>query len=212
MSMCRIISCIVEKGYFLWPVCSLDNSVSLCPASFCTPRPNFPITPDISWLLLLHSSPLWWKERLFFFSFFGVNSRRSYGSSLELFNFSFFSISGWGVDLDYYDVEWFALEMNQDHSVIFEIAPKYCVSDFLLAMQCRRCKRPGFNPWVRKIPWKGGGNLLQDPCLENPMDRGQQSMESQESDMTKWLNYHDCEGCCIPFKGFLPTVVDTMVI
>ena len=21
-------------------------------------------------------------------------------------------------------------------------------------MQCKRCKRPGFNPWVRKIPWK----------------------------------------------------------
>ena len=20
--------------------------------------------------------------------------------------------------------------------------------------QCRRCKRHGFNPWVRKIPWK----------------------------------------------------------
>ena len=27
------------------------------------------------------------------------------------------------------DVEWFALEMTQDHSVIFEIAPKYCISD-----------------------------------------------------------------------------------
>ena len=152
------------------------------------------------------------EKNIFFFLIFGVNSRRSYGSSLELFNFSFFSISGWGIDLDYYDVEWFALEMNQDHSVIFEIAPKYCISDFLLAMQCRRCKRPGFNPWVRKIPWKGGGNLLQYPCLENPMDRGQQSMESQESDMTKRLNYHHCEGCCIPSKGFLPTVVDTMVI
>ena len=26
-------------------------------------------------------------------------------------------------------VDWFALEMNRDHSVIFEIAPKYCISD-----------------------------------------------------------------------------------
>ena len=43
-------------------------------------------------------------------------------------NFSFFSISGWDIDLDYYDVEWFALEMNQDLSVIFEIAPKNCIS------------------------------------------------------------------------------------
>ena len=27
-----------------------QNSVSLCPASFCTPRPNLPVTPGISWL------------------------------------------------------------------------------------------------------------------------------------------------------------------
>ena len=42
---------------------------------------------------------------------------------------SFFSLSGWGIDLDYCDVEWFAMEMNGDHSVVFEIAPKYCISD-----------------------------------------------------------------------------------
>ena len=47
----------------------------------------------------------------------------------ELFNFGFFSITGWGIDLDYWDIEWFALEMNRDHSVLFEIAPKYCNLD-----------------------------------------------------------------------------------
>ena len=31
--------------------------------------------------------------------------------------------------MDYCDVEWFALETNQDQPVIFEIAPKYCISD-----------------------------------------------------------------------------------
>ena len=34
-------------------------------------------------------------------------------------NLSFFSITGWGIDLDYCDIEWFALETNRDHSVIF---------------------------------------------------------------------------------------------
>ena len=34
-----------------------------------------------------------------------------------------------GTGLDYCDIEWFALEMNRDHSVIFEIASKYCLSD-----------------------------------------------------------------------------------
>ena len=40
-----------------------------------------------------------------------------------------FSITGQGIDLDYRDIEWFALEMNRDHSVISEIASKYCISD-----------------------------------------------------------------------------------
>ena len=29
----------------------------------------------------------------------------------------------------YRECEWFALETNRDHSVIFEIASKYCISD-----------------------------------------------------------------------------------
>ena len=47
----------------------------------------------------------------------------------EPFNFSFFSVIGWGIGLDYCDIEWFALETNTDHSVVFEIASKYCISD-----------------------------------------------------------------------------------
>ena len=38
--------------------------------------------------------------------------------------------------------------------------------------QYMRCKSHGFDPWVRKIPWRGNGNPLQYSCLENPMDRG----------------------------------------
>ena len=35
----------------------------------------------------------------------------------------------WDIDLCKCDVEWFVLETNRDHSVIFEIASKYCISD-----------------------------------------------------------------------------------
>ena len=35
----------------------------------------------------------------------------------------------WLGHLDYCDIEWFALETNRDHSAIFEIASKYCISD-----------------------------------------------------------------------------------
>ena len=56
--------------------------------------------------------------------------------------------------MDYHDIEWFALETNRDHSVVFEITSKHCISD----------------PFV------------------------------------------DCDGYSIFSKGFLPTVVDIMVI
>ena len=38
-------------------------------------------------------------------------------------------VTGWGIGLDYRDIEWFALETNRDHSVVFEIASSYCISD-----------------------------------------------------------------------------------
>ena len=46
--------------------------------------------------------------------------------------------------------------------------------------QCRRCKRLGFDPWVRKIPWRSNGNPLQYSCLENPIEEPSrlQSMRS----------------------------------
>ena len=40
------------------------------------------------------------------------------------------------------------------------------------ACKCRRSRRHRFNPWVRKVPSVGNGNLLQDSSLRNPMDRG----------------------------------------
>ena len=58
-----------------------------------------------------------------------------------------------GIDLDYHDIEWFALEMR-DHSVVFEIASKYCISG----------------------------------------------------------SFVDHGGCSLSSKGFLPTLVDIMVI
>ena len=48
---------------------------------------------------------------------------------IEAFNFSFFSIIGQGTVVGYCDIEWLALETNRDHSIVFEIAPKYCISD-----------------------------------------------------------------------------------
>ena len=40
-----------------------------------------------------------------------------------------------GLDLDYCDIKWYSLEMNQDHSGVFEIAPKNCILDSSVAYE-----------------------------------------------------------------------------
>ena len=64
---------------------------------------------------------------------------------MEPFNFSFFSITGWGIDLDYCDIEWLALETNRDH---FEIASKYCISDSFVDHDGYSISSEGFLPAV----------------------------------------------------------------
>ena len=57
----------------------------------------------------------------------------------------------WGIDLDYHDIEWFALETNRDHSVIFEIATKYCISGSLVDYDGYSISSKGFLPTVVDI-------------------------------------------------------------
>ena len=84
-------------------------------------------------------------------SFLDVGSRRSYRSIIELFNFSFFSIIGQGIDLDYCNIEWFALERNRAYSVVFDIASKYCISDSFLDYGDHSISSKGFLPTVVDI-------------------------------------------------------------
>ena len=53
--------------------------------------------------------------------------------------------------LDYCDTEWFALEMNRDHSVVFEIASKYCISDSFVDHDGDSVSSKGFLPTVVDI-------------------------------------------------------------
>ena len=52
------------------------------------------------------------------------------------------------IDLDYCDVEWLALEMNRDHSVIFEVVPKYRISDSFVDYEGYSISSMGFLPTV----------------------------------------------------------------
>ena len=55
------------------------------------------------------------------------------------------------IDFEYRDIEWFALEMNRDHSVIFEIAPTYCISDSFVDYDGYSISSKGFLPRVVDI-------------------------------------------------------------
>ena len=70
---------------------------------------------------------------------------------IKPFNFSFFSITGWGIDLDYCDIEWFALETNRDHSVIFETAHKYYILNSSVDYDGYSIYFKGFLPAVADI-------------------------------------------------------------
>ena len=69
--------------------------------------------------------------------------------------FSFFSISGWVIDLIYYNIEWFALEMNRNHSITFEIASKYCISDSFVEYEGYSISSKGFLPTVDSSRYNG---------------------------------------------------------
>ena len=70
---------------------------------------------------------------------------------IEPFNFSFFSVTGWDIGLDYRDIEWFSLEMNRDHSVVFEIASKYFISDSSVDHDDYSISSKGFLPAIVDI-------------------------------------------------------------
>ena len=55
------------------------------------------------------------------------------------------------MDLDYCDIEWFALEMNRYHSVILETASKYCISDSFVDHDGYSISSEGFLPAVVDI-------------------------------------------------------------
>ena len=46
--------------------------------------------------------------------------------------------------MHYFDDEWFALEMNRDHSVTFEIAPMYCILDSFVNYEGYSISSKGF--------------------------------------------------------------------
>ena len=74
MSMCRVLCCW-KRVFAMTSAFSWQNCISLCPASFRTPRPNLPVTPGVSWLpTFAFQSPVMKRT-----SFWSVSSKRFLG-------------------------------------------------------------------------------------------------------------------------------------
>ena len=96
--------------------------------------------------LLLHSSPLWWKGHLFWVcvleGLVGLHRTIQY----QLLQHYWL---GHRLGLLWY---WMVcLGNNRDHSVIFEIAPKYCISDCFIDCEGYSIYSKGFLPTVEDI-------------------------------------------------------------
>ena len=49
------------------------------------------------------------------------------------------------IDLDNCNIKWFVLEMNRDHSLIFETVPKYCLLDSFVEYDAYSISSKGFD-------------------------------------------------------------------
>ena len=117
--------CCWKRVFTMTSAFSWQNSISLCPVSFCALRPDLPVTPGISWLpSFAFQSPMMKRT-----SIFGVSSRRSCRSSQNPSTSASSALvvgtQGWIIVI-LNGLSW----TNRDHSVIFEIAPKFCILDF----------------------------------------------------------------------------------
>ena len=147
MSMRRVFSCVVGRGCLLWPVHSLGKTLlAFALLRFILQGQTCLLLRVSLCFLLLHPSALWWKGQLFL-----VLVLEGLVGLHRTVNSSFFGISVSGIDLDYCDTEWFALESNRDHSVIFGTAPKYCIFDSFVYYEGYSISSKGFLPTVVDI-------------------------------------------------------------
>ena len=140
MSWCRVISRVVGRGCLLWPVHSLGKTVNLCHASVCTPRPNLPVTPCISWLPTFAFQLPMMKRTIFSLLLLGLVGHHRI-VQLKLLRHSWL---GPRLVLLWYWMVCF--DMNRDHSVIFEIAPKYFILNSFVAYEGYSISPKGFLP------------------------------------------------------------------
>ena len=115
-------------------VFALQNSVRLCLTSFCNLRPNLPDIPVTTCLFIFCILIPYVEKDLFIYLMSVLEGLIVF---IEPFNSSFFGINGWGIRVIVLLNG--SLEMNQNHSVIFEIVLKYYISYLFILVNNDGC-------------------------------------------------------------------------
>ena len=124
MSMCRVFSCVVGRGCLLWPVHFLGKTLLVIALLHSAFQGQICLLLQVFLdFLLLHSSPLYWKGHLFWVLV--LKGLVGLHKTIQLQLLQRYWL-GHRLGLLWY---WMVCLRNRDHSVIFEIASKYCISD-----------------------------------------------------------------------------------
>ena len=148
MSTCRVFSCVIGRGCLLWPVHFPGKTLLVFALLHSVFQGQICLLLQVFLdFLLLHSSPLWWKRHLFWVLVLKGLVGLHKTVPLQLLQ----RFTSWDIDLDYCDIEWFALESNRDHSVIFETASKHCILESSVDYDGYSISSKGFLPTVVDI-------------------------------------------------------------
>ena len=143
---CVVFSCVVGRGCFLWPVCSLGKTLlAFGLLHFILQHQSYLLLQVSLDFLVLHSNPLWWKGHLF--SVLVVEGLVGLHRTIELHLLWLYCLGHSLVSLWC----WMVCLGNRDHSVIFETAPKYCLSDSFVDHDGYSISSKGFLPAVVDI-------------------------------------------------------------
>ena len=86
---------------------------------------------------------------------------------IKPFNFSFFSVTGWGIDLDNCDIEWF----YEDLQDLLELTPKkdvlFMIGDWNAKVGSQ--ETPGVTGKFGLGMWNEAGQRLREFCQENAL-------------------------------------------
>ena len=126
----RLLSCWKRGIFAMTSAFPWQNSVSLCPASFCTPRWKLPVTPCISWPTFASQSPM--MKRTFFCVLLVLEGLVGLQRTVQLqllwhywLRYTLGLLWCWMV----------CLGSEPRSSVVLEIAPKYSISDSFANMK-----------------------------------------------------------------------------